>query len=322
MELAARQAVAASAHEDCGRGDTSPDGHPASYTPEVRRTGFAVKFDDDVSPHGITSIFVMPGREALLEAVLLSGGERFEAGADAGRLTREGPAAWRYMPPEEPGIYPVVLRETDSGHEMIVNVFVLQPYRGEDVLDGYRIGRYERLPLRSDPAYAMPAGLVRVTRANQDTWISPHFQLRQFVCKQEAGYPRFLILRTRLITKLEMLVEALEERDVDLEGLFIMSGYRTPWYNRAIGNRTSYSRHAYGDAADVFVDEDGNGWMDDLDGDGRATLTDARMIAAAVEEMADDAWYAAYQGGLGLYGPKPHRGPFVHVDARGRRARW
>ncbi|WP_376696195.1 hypothetical protein [Wenzhouxiangella sp. EGI_FJ10305] len=27
-------------------------------------------------------------------------------------------------------------------------------------------------------------------------------------------------------------------------------------------------------------------------------------------------------GGLGLYGPRSHRGPFVHVDARGNAARW
>ena len=27
-------------------------------------------------------------------------------------------------------------------------------------------------------------------------------------------------------------------------------------------------------------------------------------------------------GGLGIYGPAPHRGPFIHVDVRGEAARW
>ena len=43
---------------------------------------------------------------------------------------------------------------------------------------------------------------------------------------------------------------------------------------------------------------------------------------AAIEDMVDDAWYAPFRGGLSVYGPKPHRGPFVHVDTRGSRARW
>ena len=47
-----------------------------------------------------------------------------------------------------------------------------------------------------------------------------------------------------------------------------MSGYRTPFYNRSIGNQTRFSRHVYGDAADIYADDDGDGKMDDLDGDG------------------------------------------------------
>jgi hypothetical protein len=41
-----------------------------------------------------------------------------------------------------------------------------------------------------------------------------------------------------------------------------------------------------------------------------------------VESMRDEAWYEPLVGGLGIYGPAPHRGPFVHVDTRGRPARW
>lgn len=66
-----------------------------------------------------------------------------------------------------------------------------------------------------------------------------------------------MLLTTRLLLKLELLLDAFRERGIDAETLFVMSGYRTADYNRLIGNTTSYSRHAYGDAADVFVDRDG-----------------------------------------------------------------
>ena len=60
-----------------------------------------------------------------------------------------------------------------------------------------------------------------------------------------------------------------------------MSGFRTPQYNVAGGNtggRAGLSRHMYGDAADVFIDNDGDGVMDDLNRDGRSSIEDARVI--------------------------------------------
>ena len=40
-----------------------------------------------------------------------------------------------------------------------------------------------------------------------------------------------------------------------------MSGFRTPQYNAGGGNtggRAGLSRHMYGDASDIFIDNDGN----------------------------------------------------------------
>ena len=197
---------------------------------------------------------------------------------------------------------------------------VTEPYNGERVFHGYRIGDYQTVPLRQDPAYERPKGLFRVTDENQDTWISPHFQLKQFVCKQVADGDRFLLVGPRLLLKLEAVVEELNQRGIEANTLFIMSGYRTPFYNRSIGNQTRYSRHVYGDAADVFVDMDRNGRMDDLDGDGRTTRADATFLANVVEGMTAESWYRPLIGGLGIYGPAPHRGPFVHVDTRGSKS--
>ena len=103
-----------------------------------------------------------------------------------------------------------------------------------------------------------------------------------------------------------------------------MSGFRTPRYNAlgvgAEGGRARASRHMYGDAADVFVDADGNGRMDDLDRDGRVTVKDARLLLAVAEEV--EASHPEFVGGLSAYPANAAHGPFVHVDVRGTRARW
>ena len=102
--------------------------------------------------------------------------------------------------------------------------------------------------------------------------------------------------------------------------LAVMSGFRTPAYNAAVGNTTVYSRHLWGDAADVYVDADGNGDMDDLNGDGRSDIQDARVLASWIEEAVASS--PVRSGGLAAYRRTAAHGPFVHVDARGVRARW
>jgi uncharacterized protein YcbK (DUF882 family) len=102
----------------------------------------------------------------------------------------------------------------------------------------------------------------------------------------------------------------------------VMSGFRTPQYNRrGLGRgRAEASRHQYGDAADVFVDNDRNGRMDDLNRDGRVDTRDARVLLQAVERV--EAEYPALTGGAGVYAATRAHGPFTHIDARGTRARW
>ena len=102
-----------------------------------------------------------------------------------------------------------------------------------------------------------------------------------------------------------------------------MSGFRTPQYNAGGGNtggRASLSRHMYGDASDIFIDNDGDGQMDDLNHDGRITIDDSRVISAAVDRV--EAAHPELIGGAGVYTAAPGHGPFIHIDTRGYRARW
>ena len=76
----------------------------------------------------------------------------------------------------------------------------------------------------------------------------------------------------------------------------------------------------YGDAADVFVDNDGDGRMDDLNHDGRIDYRDAKVILEAVERV--EQMHGDLVGGVGVYRATRSHGPFAHVDVRGERARW
>jgi uncharacterized protein YcbK (DUF882 family) len=71
------------------------------------------------------------------------------------------------------------------------------------------------------------------------------------------------------------------------------------------------SRHIYGDAADVFVD---------ADGDGKITIGDARVLLALAADI--EARHPDLVGGLSAYPANSAHGPFVHIDTRGVRARW
>ena len=192
-------------------------------------------------------------------------------------------------------------------------------------IGSYRIGFWpgERKAVRR-AGYENPEGFIEVTAENQDTRISEHFRLRDFLTKgQQDVWPKYLVLREELVDKLELVIADLESRGIVVERMRVMSGFRTPQYNANGGNtagRATLSRHMYGDAADVFVDNDGDGRMDDLNRDGRVNTRDAAVIRAAVERV--ERAHPDLVGGVGVYRATSAHGPFAHVDVRGVRARW
>jgi len=192
-------------------------------------------------------------------------------------------------------------------------------------IGAYKLGYWpaERGKIPS-AAYANPAGFYEVTPANEDTYVSPHFQLRDFLTHDQSNvWPKYVVLREPLIQKLEDVIADLDAHGTPVEHVQVMSGFRTPEYNAlgvGEGGRVSNSRHQYGDAADVFVDNDHNGRMDDLNGDGRVDAADDRVIVQAVDRVERE--HPELIGGAGIYHSTEAHGPFVHIDARGHRARW
>lgn len=208
----------------------------------------------------------------------------------------------------------------------VETVFTMRSF-GQKVrawLNGYRLGYWpeEKGRLRSE-AYKNPEGFIEVTPENEDTRVSEHFRLRDFVSHdQKEVWPKYVVLREPLLDKLELVIEDLNDHGINAEGMRIRSGFRTPAHNLAVRGEGSArdSRHQFGDAADVFIDQEGDGKMSDLNGDGKVNFADVKLILDAVERV--EARYPELVGGTGLYAYSGRSGPFAHIDVRGTRARW
>ena len=188
----------------------------------------------------------------------------------------------------------------------------------------YYIGNWPAARTAGGVRYQPPRGFIEVTKERQNTMLSDHFRLRDFLPHDQAGvWPKYVVVEMKLVDKLELILAELEKQGISTRGVRVMSGFRTPQYNSGVGDtrgRASLSRHMYGDAADIFIDNDGNGGMDDLNRDGKVNTNDARVILAAANRV--EAAHPSLIGGVGVYSGNSAHGPFTHIDTRGYPARW
>jgi uncharacterized protein YcbK (DUF882 family) len=220
--------------------------------------------------------------------------------------------------PQNPGFYRLALVRDE--HRRIVQgltVAVLVPFKQKEgaMLNGYRIGTYlaERIEGNQEP----PEGFLEITEKDVDLPISKHLKVGDFLNHDSQDtWPRYAAVSPRLLDKLELVISELARwhggtaDDVQL-ALDVHSGFRAPDHNRRIARAARDSQHQYGDAADVAID---------ANGDGRYTSVDSRMVGLAVEIV--ELKHPDLVGGLGIYTSGHTRTTYVHIDARGKRARW
>ncbi|HDR00089.1 MAG TPA: hypothetical protein ENN51_07400 [candidate division WOR-3 bacterium] len=261
------------------------------------------------------AVFVMPGETLALEVPPDEPGTGWIA--HGGTLVESGPGRSEWIAPEAAGRYRLVAVCGASVKEL--NAFVKVPRaqvrNGE--LNGYRLGNYPKT--NPFPGFVVPDGFIEVTPELLDTPLSPRHTLGQFVPPEPSGWPKYIVLREDLILKLELLTDLIVEKGHACTRLEVMSGFRTPARQDARGGGRN-SAHIYGGAADVYIDESGNGSLDDLNGDGKSDSQDARLLASYVDEL--EQRYPEFVGGVGWYRRTRARTAFVHVDTRGERMRW
>lgn len=249
------------------------------------------------------------------------------AGTRIRALQGGSPLALGLRAPGEAGVWRLRLEGggwTQSVPEL--NLITRVPFseKRDGYLNGYRIGSWPTERSGRTDAYAAPAGFIEVTPENQDLQVSENFRLRNFLTKDQFSvWPKYLVLDLRLIDKLELVLQELAAMGIRADHMAVMSGFRTPAYNVqgvGEGGRALLSRHTYGDASDVWVDSDRDGYMDDLNGDGRRDTEDARVILRAVNRV--EARFPELIGGAGIYRDNGAHGPFIHIDVRGSASRW
>lgn len=273
-------------------------------------------------PYATGAVFAMPHEKVAL-AVATPTVRLFSLDAPQGALTSTGPNTWTWLAPGEKGRYPLEVRFPGAGKVMDFNAFVMVPASDvkNGMLNGFQIGAYPARPLNGNAAYIAPKGFIEVTKDNEDTKVSPHFRLKQFLTKQKSGYPKYLVLDERLIYLLEEVGKDLEPMGFNADDIFVMSGYRTPFYNKAIDD-TEFSMHQWGRASDIFLDKNHDGMMDDLNKDRTVNRDDAVALANVLERLAKTPELSGFIGGIGIYAATSAHGPFVHVDTRPWKARW
>ncbi len=232
-----------------------------------------------------------------------------------------------------PGIH---LARTDNptvAERSDVSLATVVPFETKNgrFVNGYRVGFWpeEKGRLRNG-MYLNPDGFVQVTREQADMPLSEHFRIRDFLTHDQSDvWPKYVVLRDELIDKLELVIAELQSAGHPVSHMQVISGFRHPEYNqglrartrrRTVGSAAEDSRHQFGDAADVIVDNNHDGRMDDLNGDGKSNSKDIRVLIEAVERV--EKAYPELVGGAGTYKATRQHGPFVHIDVRGARARW
>jgi hypothetical protein len=291
---------------------------------DAKRAPFEFRVRNLVHPFDRASVFTLPGERIPISVIKSAAtSSEWDVDVSSGTARRLSPTQWEWEAPAEFGIHEFDISNSEHSEEVEINVVVMEPLSRvvNGVLNGYRIGTYPATPLKNNPIYERPRGFIAVTKENADTRVTPHFKLKQFICKQQESYPHYVVLNEELLLKLELILERVNQLGYPAETLHVMSGYRTPYYNKAIGN-VQYSLHQWGRAADIFVDDDENGVMDDLSKDGKSDVKDAIVLRDLIQQLFSEKRYAHLAGGVGLYGATAAHGPFVHVDARGYSAKW
>jgi len=222
-----------------------------------------------------------------------------------------------------PGIRPIDTgRRGDDGSFAFVTMASWRQKVGSHI-NGYHVGFWPGEVKMATAKYDNPAGFIEVTSDNVGTLVSTHFRLGDFITHdQKNAWPKYVVLREELLDKLELMLDALQAYGVATEHVVVLSGFRSPQYNaRGVSEGMARSsRHQFGDAADIIIDANRDGRMDDLNQDGRVTFDDVRVIDRAVQFI--ERKYPELVGGLGLYHEMGPSGPFAHIDVRGTRARW
>lgn len=233
-------------------------------------------------------------------------------------LSEKSSGIYEVKAPKMPGFYQLATVHKTLGAGRL-QLIVKTPIDTGQVkqVNGYQINQYPK-PYKGLLQYNQPQGLIEINKVDESRYLSDLVQIKDIMCKQRSGYPKYLLVDSEGLKMLDDLYDYLRAQGLNFTRFSFISGYRTPYYNRMIGNG-KHSRHLYGDAFDLYIDENGDHRMDDLNQDGRQDKRDVDYLYQLFLAFLTDN---NRKGGVGKYLPNSRHGGFVHIDNRGFNARW
>lgn len=286
---------------------------------------FSIEYDGLKVPLQTFSIFVMPGEEINIEIAEEDRSQMYQI--ELGGKTYESADSFTWNAHTESGHYQAVIKEKNgegSASKIKLNVFVLhsRAEKNGQYLEDFRIGYYPEIPADKREHYSKPDGFLKIDESMLDIELTPHFKINQFLTKQTKELPQFIAIQESLLLKLEFFLEEVNRSGYAAETFGVVSIYRSPYFNKKLGNNTDLSRHIFGDAADIYIDNTGNDWMDDLNGDGHSTIADSEILYNLAVKFDQKKEFSYLQGGVSSYKGNGVRGPFLHIDTRGFHVSW
>ncbi|MGM0548987.1 MAG: D-Ala-D-Ala carboxypeptidase family metallohydrolase [Bacillota bacterium] len=296
-----------------------------TYAFANEKASFSVIYNDLEIPFKIFSVFVLPKEKIKISIAKQDQNSNYRIKLGSKIYQSSTSFSWRAQ--AESGHYQVRLNKKNNyskKDEILINVFVLTPYSKKEgeYFKNFRIGNYPQIPAAKKDSYSNPKGFLKIEKSMLDLNLTPHFKLRQFVTNQSQSFPQFIVIKEKLLLKLEYFLEEVNRAGYQADTFGIVSAYRSPYFNKKIGNKTALSRHIYGDAADIYIDNQVNSLMDDLNHDGQSDLKDAKILYDLALAFDQKEKFKALQGGLSCYAANGVRGPFIHIDTRGFHVSW
>jgi hypothetical protein len=210
----------------------------------------------------------------------------------------------------------------------------LVPYRLESatsaVIQGCPIGTYPDVTAKNVRAsvaghreqYRPPEYFVPVTSATAKLRVSEHFRLGDFVTVAPTDSPAFFPFNPKLVAALEGVYSALEAAGFARARIRVLRAFISPHQAREFAKRgiklLPWNRYQYGDGVIIIVDNDNDGKLDDLNGDGaldrRDALALARIVAGVQKKRDLRGWVGLYTKDPGATLPDT---PMVGFDVRG-----
>lgn len=302
----------------------------------------------------VPTLFLLPEESLLVHVrnlpVSISSGLKTESWSmllNGQAMTVQGNHHFSGKAPKEPGLYSLEIEcrqrwsktaaspnsreeEWEEITRQPLLVIVLHPFSQlkDGFIDQFPMGFYpnpeeaqDRTVQTAPSQYLPPLGFIEVTPENQGVLVSRHYCLNDFICHFKTPFPNYMALSPALLLKLELLTLKLRQNGIPEARLTVLSGFRTPWYNQIVSG-AKWSRHIYGDAADIILDTPAPpGLQEDMNLNGHQDRDNIRLMVSLIEEIEEETGLV---GGLGVYDQdiKGHQCPYIHMDTRGFKARW